>query len=197
MLLLAKSGKLGRTELDDAEIREALLAIASYRDREAFAGLFRYFAPRLKAYGMKSGMAPQAAEEMTQESMINVWRKASLYDPRKASGATWIFSIARNKRIDLFRRERRPDVEAFAAEPAENAAPAADIAYDMVENQHSIAAALKQLPVEQAAVLKKAFFEDKSHSAISEELSLPLGTVKSRSRMGLARMRVLLAEIES
>lgn len=190
----AIAANVGRRDLDEADIRDAVLAIADREDREAFTRLFRYFAPRLKAYAMKSGMALQAAEEMTQETMIGVWRKARLYDPRRASVAAWIFAIARNKRIDLHRRERRPEVEAFAAEPAENAAPAADSAYDAIEDQRSIALALGQLPLEQASILQKAFFEDKSHSAISEELSLPLGTVKSRARLGLARMRALLAE---
>lgn len=184
----------GLNELDEAEIREALSAIAGREDRTAFAALFRYFAPRLKAYAMKSGMSAQAAEEMTQETMITVWRKASLYNPAKASGATWIFAIARNKRIDLWRGERRPEIEAFAADPADETMPAADTAYAAIEDQHSIAAALGQLPAEQASILQKAFFEDKSHSAISEELSLPLGTVKSRVRLGMERMRVLLGE---
>lgn len=139
-------------------------------------------------------MTPQAAEEMAQETMIAVWRKAKTYDPDRASGAAWIFAIARNKRIDLWRGERRPEAEAFAAESADQPVPSADVAYDAIEDQRVVATALDQLPEEQAAILRKAFFEDKSHSDISEELAIPLGTVKSRARLGMARMRVLLAE---
>lgn len=169
-------------------------AIAERRDRDAFARLFRHFAPRIKAYCMKRGSPGAGAEEIAQEAMIQVWRRADQFDRRKASAATWIFTIARNKRIDVFRRESHPELTAedIAAEGAEDADALDHIAE--AEAGETLAGQIEQLPPEQAEVIRKAFYEDKTHQAIAQELGLPLGTVKSRIRLALGRLRNAMSE---
>jgi RNA polymerase sigma-70 factor (ECF subfamily) len=179
--------------LDEQTISGLIETVASRRDRDAFAALFRHFAPRLRALGIRGGATPEAAEELAQETMIAVWRKASLFDQRQASGSTWIFTIMRNKRIDMFRAERRPEMA-----PEEQGLAIAD-GYDVerAASTNEAAAELRrrvaELPPEQAAVLRKAYMEDKTHDAIARELQLPLGTVKSRIRLAIDRLRTSMA----
>ncbi|MBL8659952.1 MAG: sigma-70 family RNA polymerase sigma factor [Rhodospirillales bacterium] len=169
-------------------------SIAARRDRDAFAQLFRHFAPRLKGFGMRRGTDAASSEELAQETMLTVWRKADTFDPRRATVSTWIFTIVRNKRIDLFRREGHPDAELSEATEAAYEGRAADDELTLAEWGSVLRQALTELPEDQVTVLKKAFFEDKSHSVIAEELGLPLGTVKSRIRLALARLRNALPE---
>jgi RNA polymerase sigma-70 factor (ECF subfamily) len=169
-------------------------AVARDRDRQAFAQLFRHFAPRLKAFGMRRGSDPASAEELAQETMLTVWRKAATFDRRRATASTWIFTIVRNKRIDLFRREGRPEVDLESIVDMPSDTISADDTLTSNQAGQAIRRALDGLPAEQLLIVQKAFFEDKSHSVIAEELNLPLGTVKSRVRLALARLRVALPE---
>jgi len=169
-------------------------AIAERQDRAAFEELFRCFAPRIKSWILRAGSGPAAAEEMAQETMLLVWRKANLFDPARAGAATWIFTIARNLRVDTIRRERHPsEIMPEAVEQAE-APTLPDTAIDIAERDARIRVALDQLPAEQAEVIHKAFFEDKVHSDIEKELGIPLGTVKSRLRLAMARLRSALGD---
>jgi RNA polymerase sigma-70 factor (ECF subfamily) len=173
---------------------EQLIArIAAAQDRSAFAALFAHFAPRVKAYLMRTGTDSAAADELTQEVMLLVWRKAGQFDPGRASASTWIFTIARNKRVDRFRRERQlefdPDDPTLLPDPA----PPPDLDVDATEQSEQLALAIACLPPEQGDLLKRAFYDGKSHATIAAEAGLPLGTVKSRVRLGLARLRATLA----
>lgn len=182
---------------ESADHHRALIArLADRRDRQAFAELFRHFAPRVKAYLMRGGADAQSAEELMQEAMLMVWRRAESFDPGQASVATWIFTIARNKRIDAFRRTNRPefDPEDPALVPSEPDAP--DDAYAAGQEADLIRVRIAELPAEQARMLHMAFFEDKAHSEIAEETGIPLGTVKSRLRLAMARMRKQLTDLE-
>lgn len=174
-------------------------AVARRRDRSAFAELFQYFAPRLKAFGLRSGAEPDMAEEMAQEAMISVWRRAETFDRRRAAASTWIFTIARNKRIDMIRRNTRPKLDAddFMMVNSGGDVLSADSVMMAGQSQEQLRELLGHLPAEQKLVLEKAFFEDKTHNAIAEELKLPLGTVKSRIRLALGRLRVTLQGVES
>jgi RNA polymerase sigma-70 factor (ECF subfamily) len=180
--------------LTNEQLCELVAAVAAGRDREAFAQLFRYFAPRLKGFGLRRGVDVGAAEELTQETMLTVWRKADTFDPGRATVSTWVFTIVRNKRIDLFRRESYPEADLSEASeaPAEDRPP--DESVSMSEAGGALRTAMKTLPKSELEVIRKAFFEDKSHRAIAEEMNLPLGTVKSRIRLALARIRVALPE---
>jgi RNA polymerase sigma-70 factor (ECF subfamily) len=180
----------------DAAAHAALIeSIASRRDRAAFADLFAYFGPRVKAWMLRAGSNPTAAEELAQETMLAVWQKARLFDPARAGASTWIFTIARNLRIDALRRERHPSD--LMPDPAEE--PEAPMQADrlMVQSQQEtrIRAALSLLPPEQADVIRKAFFEDKVHAEIEKELGIPLGTVKSRLRLAMNRLRSVLGDL--
>lgn len=180
--------------LDNDRLCALIEAVAAVRDRKAFAELFTYLAPRLKAFGLRQGASSAAAEELSQEAMIALWRKAGTFDRKRATALTWVFTIVRNKRIDMFRRENRPEVrlEEAADQPSDSAP--ADSAFALAQAGENVRQALAHLPAEQVEVLHKAFFEDKSHTVIAEELNLPLGTVKSRVRLGLSRLRDALPE---
>jgi RNA polymerase sigma factor (sigma-70 family) len=173
---------------------ELIVAIGVRQDRSAFAALFAHFAPRVKAYLVRTGSDSSVADELTQEVMLLVWRKAERYDPSQANAATWIFTIARNKRIDKFRRERHvdfdPDDPSLAPEPEK----APDQRLESAQNARKLTEAITTLPEEQASLLKLAFYEGKSHSVIATEVGLPLGTVKSRLRLALARLRTYLGD---
>jgi len=175
---------------------ELLAQVGRTRDVELFEQVFRYFAPRVKAYMARTG-SPGSAEELMQETMVAVWNKSALYDPSKGAASTWIFAIARNLRIDAYRREKHPeyDPDDPAFQPA--AEPAADTTLEAEESAVAVRAALKTLPADQAEVLRLAFFEDNSQSAIAEALNLPLGTVKSRMRLAFAKLRGVLGPKET
>jgi RNA polymerase sigma-70 factor (ECF subfamily) len=176
------------------EMTALLVKIARERDRAAFATLFQYYAPRVKTYLMRQGADQASAEDLAQETMLSAWRKADRFDPTKASAGTWIFTVARNLRIDALRKQRRPEFDpadpAFVPEP--EAAP--DAALHAGQTRVIIRDALKHLPEEQATVIRLSFFEDKPHAEIAEQLALPLGTVKSRLRLAMRRVRDLIGE---
>jgi RNA polymerase sigma-70 factor (ECF subfamily) len=180
--------------VDNSRLSDLIEAMAVRRDKGAFAGLFSHFAPRLKAFGMRQGVDAATAEELVQETMLSVWRKAGTYDRRRANASTWIFTILRNKRIDMLRRQGRPEADLDSVAELPSDASSADDDYHASQAGEIIRQAMVELPDEQVEVLKKAFFEDKPHSAIAEELGLPLGTVKSRIRLALARLRLVLPE---
>jgi len=178
---------------DAANFNLLLIAVGATRDRAAFESLFRHFAPRVKAYLLRLGAGSAAAEDLAQEAMLSVWRKASLFDARKASAATWIFTIARNLRIDALRRERRPEFDpndpAFVPEPDAHA----DAGLIRGDDEARLREAIGKLSPEQAKVVELSFFADKPHSLIAKELGLPLGTVKSRLRLAMSRIRGTVA----
>lgn len=186
----------GNATPDSAQLITWMRRVAQAHDRTAFAALFSHFAPRIKAYLMRSGSDPVSAEEFAQEAMMTVWRKADSFDPSQASVATWIFTIARNKRIDAFRRTNRPELDPEdpmlrpVAETQQDDRIAADQASEAIQK------AMDTLPEEQVHMLKMAFFEDKAHSEIADETGLPLGTVKSRLRLAMGKLRGLLGELE-
>ena len=180
--------------MDGRPLDDLLVAIARDRDRTAFGLLFGRMAPRLKAYLLRSGVGAAQADELVQEVMLMVWRRAETFDPDQSSASTWIFTIARNKRIDAIRRERRPefDVEDPALVP--EAPESADRRIESTQETARLRSAILRLPAEQAELLRMAYFEDKPHSLIAEEQGLPLGTVKSRLRLAMARLRREMTE---
>ncbi|HEY5288626.1 MAG TPA: sigma-70 family RNA polymerase sigma factor [Caulobacteraceae bacterium] len=179
------------SEAAPSNMSALIRAIAERGDREAFAGLFNHFAPRVKSYLMRMGTAPEAAEELAQETLLSVWRRAGAFDPSRAAASTWVFAIARNLRIDLARRERRP-LPGEQVAPEETPRP--DAGLEAFQDERRVAMAMAALPAEQARVVRLAFFSDKPHSEIADDLCLPLGTVKSRIRLAMAKLRILLEE---
>ncbi|MEP1144831.1 MAG: sigma-70 family RNA polymerase sigma factor [Henriciella sp.] len=163
--------------------------IASARSRAAFAEIFEYFAPRLKSYLIRLGSDAPSAEEVMQEVMLNVWRKAEQYDRKQASVSTWIFRIARNRRIDMLRRTNKPELDAEdpMLQPATTEQP--DITVNRGQLEVKVREVIETLPAEQLVLLKAAFYEGLSHSEIAKAYGLPLGTVKSRIRLAFSRLR--------
>ncbi len=171
-----------------------LVSVGLNRDVEAFEVLFRHYAPRVKAYMARLSRDGAVAEELMQETMMVVWNKAAQFEPSRGNVSTWIYTIARNVRIDVYRRTRRPEFDlsdpAFVPDDAEPA----DKAFEQLQDAERLHRAMESLPAEQLDLLKRSFYEDSSHSAIAEALSIPLGTVKSRIRLAFAKLRAALEE---
>ena len=192
----SNSKPAGETLGDAERIRFAdlLVAVAQRQDRDAFAELFAYYAPRVKSYLLRLGADSALAEEIAQDVMVTVWRKAGLFDRTQASVSTWIFRIARNRRIDLFRRSKRPDLDPQEEMILPSGVEAPDARIEAMETEARVRAAMKDLPEEQVLLLKLAFYEGLSHSEIAARLGAPLGTVKSRIRLAFAKMKVRLGD---
>jgi RNA polymerase sigma-70 factor (ECF subfamily) len=174
----------------------ALLLRVAGADRVAFAAVYAHYGPRLRLYMRKLGADAAASEDLVQEAMAAVWNKARLFDPAKANANTWIFTIARNRRIDLIRRERRPELDAEDPSLQSEAPDSPEDAVITRRNAVAIRAALAALPPDQAEVIRMSFFEDRPHGAIAAALNVPLGTVKSRLRLAFRRFRKALGETE-
>lgn len=179
---------------DAAYWASLMLSIAENRDRDAFQALFDYYAPRVKSFIMRSGIPDITAEEVAQETMLTVWRKAEKYNPALASASTWIFTIARNKKIDRLRKDARPLPDANDPTFAGPGADTPETTTWHSINAEKVHAALQHLPEDQRKVLTLAFIEENPHAAVADMLNIPLGTVKSRIRLGLGKLRTLLAE---
>jgi RNA polymerase sigma-70 factor (ECF subfamily) len=182
--------KVDAAALSDQWLVDRITAVAARRDRAAFSDLFHHLAPRFKTFALRAGVTHQQAEELAQETMLMIWRKAASFEPGRAAPMAWLFAIARNKRADLFRRAspahadlgetpEHADDEQYGPEEAFRAGRARDL----------VQQAMTALSPEQRVVVEKAFMEDKSHADVASELALPLGTVKSRIRLALSRMR--------
>lgn len=171
---------------------ELLERIAAQGDRTAYATLFDHYAPRVKGYLARLGLEPGRAEDLAQEVMVAVWRKAATFDRRKASVSTWIYRIARNRRIDLFRREKTATLDANDPQLSPEGEPQPDAGLEASQREAQVAAALADLPAEQREMVRAAFYEDLSHSEIAERFGLALGTVKSRLRLAFEKLRLRL-----
>jgi len=174
-------------ETENTDWVACIAAIRDHGDEAAFARLFAHFAPRVKAFLMRSGAEATLAEECTQEVMSTLWQKAHLFDPTRASAATWIFTIARNRKIDALRKQRRPEPEdlPWGQDPEPDQADVLALQQESDQLGRAIAA----LPAKQRELIEKAYFGDLSHSEIAADTGLPLGTIKSRIRLALDRLR--------
>lgn len=165
--------------------------IRDSRDQAAFVELFQYFAPRVKGFLMRGGTDAALADETAQEVMATVWQKAHLFDPTRASVATWIFTIARNRKIDALRKQKRPEPEDLSWGP--EAEPDQVDVLSLQQESSKLTEAIKALPEKQRVLIEQAYFGDLSHSEIAEKTGLPLGTIKSRIRLALERLRHSMA----
>ena len=176
----------------DDDLTLSVELVGKNQDKLAFNNIFRYFAPRLKSFLIKAGSTDSQAEEVIQEVMIAVWTKASTYDSNKSSVSTWIYTIARNKRIDKIRKEKRH----YLSESDEGLEIPIDSTQEKeifsAQISNSLRKYMSNLPEEQSKLLKLSYFYNKTHADISEELKIPLGTVKSRIRLALTKMRHLV-----
>ncbi|KPH73774.1 MAG: sigma-70 family RNA polymerase sigma factor [Bosea sp. (in: a-proteobacteria)] len=172
-----------------------IVAIARSGDRNAFAKLFDHFAPRVKGLLMKAGTPAELAEEVAQETLLTVWRKAALFDPSKASAGTWISTIARNLRIDIARRETRSRLSQVYEIIDEDGPEQPDMAVWGAERDLRIRAAMTELSPDQYRAVELAFLEGLSHQDVAKQLAIPLGTVKSRLRLAMSHLRGRLEDL--
>ena len=176
----------------DDDLTLCVELIGKNQDKIAFNNIFRYFAPRLKSFLIKAGSTDSQAEEVIQEVMIAVWTKSSTYDSSKSSVSTWIYTIARNKRIDKIRKEKRH----YLSESDEGLEIPVDSTQEKeifsAQVSNSLKKYMSNLPEEQSKLLQLSYFYNKTHADISAELKIPLGTVKSRIRLALTKMRHLV-----
>ncbi|QSP95900.1 sigma-70 family RNA polymerase sigma factor [Marinobacter salinisoli] len=177
---------------------QLLQKVGSHQDREAYHQLFEHFGPQIKYYAIANGLASHA-EELVQEVFVSIWRRATLYDWRKAAASTWIFTIARNQRIDMLRKMQRMSAE-MAVEtedlwqiPGENENEPVTSLHRLM-SERRIRESLSHLPEEQITVIAKVYMEHKSHQVVADELNIPLGTVKSRVRLALNKLKVILQD---
>lgn len=168
------------------QLAALLLRVAERRDKAAFEQLYRYLAPRLRSYMMSVGTASDLADDLVQETLAEVWRKAAQYRPNKAAVSTWVFAIGRNLRIDRFRKVRSFELSQEVLPEYE---PAEQIDYGRQLDALDMLERMNRLPHEQFQVLQLSYVEGLSQSEISKRLDLPLGTVKSRVRLAFARIR--------
>ncbi len=199
MVPLGSSMRTGRRALSMAEPRslaDLLRRVAERGDVEVFRSLFQAYAPRVKSFMMRQGADAGTAEELAQETLLAVWRKARLYSGEKGSASTWIYTIARNLRIDRLRRETPwQELPPGFQETAAACDPLPDEAVSTVEERKRIESALARLPPEQHEVVALAFLEGLSHSEIAERLAIPMGTVKSRMRLAYQKLREAVEDL--
>lgn len=169
-----------------------IVRIGRDADQAAFISLFEHYAPRIKSYMVSRGLAEAASEDLAQETLLRVWRKAKAFDPGRASPAAWIFTIARNLRIDTLRRERHSDELPTSSDPIDSSTPEQELRGR--QEGRRLLAAMRDLPIAQSHILRLAFFQGFSHAEIARKLELPLGTVKSRIRLASAALRLVLHE---
>lgn len=172
-----------------------MLAVRDARDKAAFGSLFDYYAPRLKGFVMRTGTGSAQAEEIVQDVMLTVWRKAHLFDPQRAQVSSWIYQVARNRQIDIVRRESRPVPEEL--KPPESTEEDASQIIALDQEAQKLRQALASLKPGQREMVEKAYLGDLTHAEIRAETGLPLGTIKSRIRLGLEKLRHELKDLRT
>ena len=172
-----------------SELAEHLQQIADRQDKQSFACVFTYYAPRVKAYMYKLGCSDSLSEELAQQALLQVWQKAHLFNSQKSAPGTWIFCIARNLRIDRLRKEKHYTYSEYEMSDIADTSDRADDIINRVEHADLMLQAISELPVDQMQVIHLSFYEGMSHAEISERLEIALGTVKSRMRLAFKKLR--------
>lgn len=188
----SEAGTVNDTKRDD--FSRCVKAVGTRQDVEAFEALFRFFGPRIRAFMIKRGSDRQSAEELMQETMMTIWKRADQFDPIRGNVSSWIFTIARNAHIDAYRKTGRPQFDPHDPAFVPDEDLPADQKIEADDDALRLRKAMAKLPAEQIELLELSFFEDISHSSIAEKLNLPLGTVKSRIRLAFSRLRDALGE---
>jgi RNA polymerase sigma-70 factor (ECF subfamily) len=184
-----------RARVTAGEAVEWLTSVAISRDRHAFERLYGYFAPRVKSYMMRQGADEASADDLSQETMVQIWRKAHQYDPQKAAVTTWIFRVARNLQIDRLRKCKLHEVEMTADVEPDDGESGGQDSVEQQPDAERLRALVHALPNDQMDVVQLAFFEGLSHSEVSQQLSIPVGTVKSRLRLAFGKLRTGLGDM--
>ncbi|WP_067517236.1 sigma-70 family RNA polymerase sigma factor [Endozoicomonas ascidiicola] len=166
------------------DFRQLLVDLAKHQDKLLFMQLYDYFSPRIKSFLVKKGAAAELAEELVQETMLTVWKKAASYDPEKATASTWLFRIARNLWIDRLRKEKPDLLSPLSVYPETGYTPNLDVC-----DSGKIKSALDSLPLQQAQLVYKVYYEGKTHREIADDMGMPIGSVKSGLRLAFDKLR--------
>ena len=180
---------------DSTELTALLVKVSQQRDKKAFAVLFEHFAPRVKSYVFKLGSDETMAEEIAQQTLLQVWRKAHLFNEEKAQASTWIFRIARNLRLDMIRKEKHFDYDDHDLNEVVDERDSQEKVINRNQHAQIVRTALRQLPADQIDIVRLSFYEGLSHGEISQKLGVPLGTVKSRMRLAFKRIKDSVGEV--
>lgn len=181
---------------DQIDPGELMLRIAQDQDRSALAGLFGLFGPRIKSMMLKLGAGDALAEDLVQETFLTVWRKAALYSSQRGAASTWIFTIARNLRIDQLRRQSNKPYEDLEKVILTSDGPTSSMLVEQHQVIDRVTRALATLSEEQREVVRLSFIEDMPHAQIAATIGIPLGTVKSRLRLAYERLRPMLEDLQ-
>jgi len=194
---LRPSGERTMSTAESDNMTARMLAVRDARSRADFAALFEHFAPRLKGWLMRGGLSGAQAEDCVQETMVTLWNKSAQFDPSRAGVSTWVFTIARNKKIDMLRKTRRPEPDdlPWMTQDGDMAEDASE-ALAVEQESDALKEALAELPAAQRELVERAYFGELSHSEIAAATGLPLGTIKSRIRLGLERLRHVMSSTE-
>lgn len=172
---------------------ESLAGLGKNQDKQLFVALFRHFAPRVKAYILRLGLVESVAEELMQETMLLMWRKAHMYKPEKAAASTWIFTLARNQSIDWMRKQKYPEYS--FDETFDQPDEAEDEAGEQLVTRGQLGTIIEKLPENQAQVIYMSFYEGRAHAEIAERLGIPLGSVKSRIRLACEKIKTAWRDV--
>ena len=181
--------KLGSEKKEQPDFSMLLISVGLNQDKDSFADIFQHFAPRIKSYMVKLGCKDELAEELSQQTLLQVWRKAQLFDPDKAAASTWIFRIARNIRIDVLRKHKNFFEVDFDLDSIKDEQESVEVKINREQKNRHVARALTDLPLDQAKIIRMSFYDGLSHSEIAKQLKIPLGTVKSRIRLAFGRLK--------
>ncbi len=196
IIFIGVMNNLNTKTSNEIDANQLLKDIALKQDKLAFAKLFKYYAPRIKSYLAQNGTSLEEADELVQNTFITIWQKADQFNQDKSNASTWIFTIARNKKIDSFRKNKKEEVN------IDDIFSLSDITQNIESNLNEkeqttiIKNALSKLPSKQAEVIKMAYLQDKTHQNISDEKNISIGTVKSRIRLGLGKLKKYLRKGE-
>ncbi|MFT4098188.1 MAG: sigma-70 family RNA polymerase sigma factor [Rhodoblastus sp.] len=171
----------------DSERADLIADIAERGDRSAFIALFEFYAPRIKGQAMRFGLSADMAEDVAQDAMLAVWRRAGQFDAARGSASAWIFTIATNARTDRLRRDRR--LTSAVELDADSIALSVDAADGASLDAARVSSYVQSLPEQQRHILHLSFFRDLPHAEIARTLDIPLGTVKSRIRLAISKLR--------
>lgn len=177
------------TQISQQQWSRLLEQVATRQDTQAFAKIFNYYSPRVKSFLLSSGLSFEDAEECAQQTMVSVWSKAKTYNPKTAAVSTWIYTIARNKKIDHFRKTKRQTIDPIFFVAHQSTQESTEDEALLQEEHEQLHQHINDLPESQREIIKKAYLDEKTHSQISEETGLPLGTIKSRIRLGLEKLK--------
>jgi RNA polymerase sigma factor (sigma-70 family) len=183
-------------KIDHPQLCQWLNAVATTRDKAAFTHLFQFFGPKIQRIARGKFPNEAQANEVVQETMSNVWRKAHLFDKEKGAATTWVYTVMRNVTFDMLRKIKGNKEDNLSDDiwPIAESMTSVDESFDDHLQNKQLLSVIEELSQAQQQVVKGYYFMEMSQEQLSVHLNLPLGTIKSRLRLALAKLKVQLGE---